>query len=288
MATKEEIMKFLRDNSNETLMIDPCDENGKMLKPAVTFNPSTVVSYNGTKVTNGDIYVNFMRINNDCIVRSVDALRYKTDPYFVASTVSTLSNNNFDIIIDSFTNSLKGHIAVAVRDFNFIIKSLLENNPEAVKPLDVVYINETFLGRYDNPMYSSGIRNFFNATSEERELICKTGVIDNWVIGCVNNTGERIYSMMFSKLAEVLSLCNMDENTLNDIVSIVNGITASMMSNLTYECSAFIYNIENFNGSVLSTDDISAIRHINNPKLNPFSEENRQRQSRYNDYSEDL
>ena len=287
MATKEEIMKSLGDNSNETPMINPCDENGKMLKPAITFAPSTVVTYNGTKVSNGDIYENFMRINNALIINSIDTLKYKADPYFVARTINALSTNNLNIIINSFLNSLKGYAAVAVRDFNFLIKSLLKNDPSAVKPLDITYINETLFeeGEYSNPVLNSGIHNFFNAIPKERELICKSGLIDNCIIGVVNNIGERIYSTMYSKLAEVLSLCNMDEKALNDIVSIVNSIAASMMYNFTYECSAFIYNIENFNESVFSNKDISAIKYIDNPELDPYSEENKKR--RYSDYSND-
>ena len=99
MATKVKSIPLYGDGMKSPVPVNPLDQDGNMLKPAVTFNANRIAYADGVKVENGEIYETLLNINTDCLATAAVDLQNGIDPKFTANTFAMISRTNTDIII---------------------------------------------------------------------------------------------------------------------------------------------------------------------------------------------
>lgn len=270
MATKIKSIPLYGDNMKSPVPVNPLDQDGNMLKPAVTFNANRIAYADGVKVENGEIYETLLNINTDCLATAAVDLQNGIDPKFTANTFAMISRTNTDIIINSFCNSLTSHYCVFAARVNMTIDKLLGDHADSiVRKLDTEY------AWYNRDQYlSTAIDRLMNCSLEERDKIIQSNALVDFCVGFVNNIGERIYSdamhVVSQALAYVVSDMPAEERT---IIPSINSAFSIMMGDMTYEVAAFVYNMENYHNLVFNNKEIATIKYANSPEKNPYSED---------------
>lgn len=272
MGLKTTKVKFIPLSGDEKypVPVSPIDQDGNMLKPAVTFNANRIAYADGVKVDNGDIYETLLNINTECLATSAVDLQNGVDPKFMANTFAMISRTNTDIMINSFCNSLTSHYCVFAARVNMTIDKLLGDRADSiVRKLDTEY------AWYNHDRYlSTAIDRLMNCSLEERNKIIQSNALVDFCVGFVNNIGERIYSeamhVVSQALAYVVSDMPAEERT---IVPSINSAFSIMMGDMTYEVAAFVYNMENYHNLVFNNKEIATIKYANSPEKNPYSKD---------------
>lgn len=270
MATKIKSIPLYGDDTKSPVPVNPLDQDGNMLKPAVTFNANRIAYADGVKVENGEIYETLLNINTDCLATAAVDLQNGIDPKFTANTFAMISRTNTDIIINSFCNSLTSHYCVFAARVNMTIDKLLGDHADSiVRKLDTEY------AWYNRDQYlSTAIDRLMNCSLEERDKIIQSNALVDFCVGFVNNIGERIYSdamhVVSQALAYVVSDMPAEERT---IIPSINSAFSIMMGDMTYEVAAFVYNMENYRNLVFNNKEIATIKYANSPEKNPYSED---------------
>ena len=270
MATKVKSIPLYGDNMKSPVPVNPLDQDGNMLKPAVTFNANRIAYADGVKVENGEIYETLLNINTDCLATAAVDLQNGIDPKFTANTFAMISRTNTDIIINSFCNSLTSHYCVFAARVNMTIDKLLGDRADSiVRKLDTEY------AWYNHDRYlSTAIDRLMNCSLEERDKIIQSNALVDFCVGFVNNIGERIYSdamhVVSQALAYVVSDMPAEERT---IIPSINSAFSIMMGDMTYEVAAFVYNMENYHNLVFNNKEIATIKYANSPEKNPYSKD---------------
>ena len=269
MATKIKVIPLSGDVKSP-VPVSPLDQDGNMLKPAVTFNANRIAYADGVKVDNGDIYETLLNINTECLATSAVDLQGGVDPKFMANTFAMISRTNTDIMINSFCNSLTSHYCVFAARVNMTIDKLLGDRADSiVRKLDTEY------AWYNRDRYlSTAIDRLMNCSLEERDKIIQSNALVDFCVGFVNNIGERIYSdamhVVSQALAYVVSDMPAEERT---IIPSINSAFSIMMGDMTYEVAAFVYNMENYHNLVFNNKEIATIKYANSPEKNPYSKD---------------
>ena len=272
MGLKATKVKFIPLSEDEKYPVpaSPIDQDGNMLKPAVTFNANRIAYADGVKVDNGDIYETLLNINTECLATSAADLQSGVDPKFMANTFAMISRTNTDIMINSFCNSLTSHYCVFASRVNMTIDKLLGDRADSiVRKLDTEY------AWYNRDRYlSTAIDRLMNCSLEERDKIIQSNALVDFCVGFVNNIGERIYSdamhVVSQALAYVVSDMPAEERT---IIPSINSAFSIMMGDMTYEVAAFVYNMENYHNLVFNNKEIATIKYANSPEKNPYSKD---------------
>lgn len=270
MATKIKSIPLYGDNMKSPVPVNPLDQDGNMLKPAVTFNANRIAYADGVKVENGEIYETLLNINTDCLATAAVDLQNGIDPKFTANTFAMISRTNTDIIINSFCNSLISHYCVFAARVNMTIDKLLGDRADSiVRKLDTEFV------WYNRDQYLSiTIDRLMNCSLEERDKIIQSNALVDFCVGFVNNIGERIYSdamhVVSQALAYVVSDMPAEERT---IIPSINSAFSIMMGDMTYEVAAFVCNMENYHNLVFNNKEIATIKYANSPEKNPYSED---------------
>lgn len=270
MATKIKSIPLYGDNMKSHVPVNPLDQDGNMLKPAVTFNANRIAYADGVKVENGEIYETLLNINTDCLATAAVDLQNGIDPKFTANTFAMISRTNTDIIINSFCNSLISHYCVFAARVNMTIDKLLGDRADSiVRKLDTEFV------WYNRDQYLSiTIDRLMNCSLEERDKIIQSNALVDFCVGFVNNIGERIYSdamhVVSQALAYVVSDMPAEERT---IIPSINSAFSIMMGDMTYEVAAFVCNMENYHNLVFNNKEIATIKYANSPEKNPYSED---------------
>ena len=270
MATKIKSIPLYGDGMKSPVPVNPLDQDGNMLKPAVTFNANRIAYADGVKVDNGDIYETLLNINTECLATSAVDLQGGVDPKFMANTFAMISRTNTDIMINSFCNSLTSHYCVFAARVNMTIDKLLGDRADSiVRKLDTEY------AWYNRDRYlSTAIDRLMNCSLEERDKIIQSNALVDFCVGFVNNIGERIYSdamhVVSQALAYVVSDMPAEERT---IIPSINSAFSIMMGDMTYEVAAFVYNMENYHNLVFNNKEIATIKYANSPEKNPYSKD---------------
>ena len=270
MATKVKSIPLYGDNMKSPVPVNPLDQDGNMLKPAVTFNANRIAYADGVKVENGEIYETLLNINTDCLATAAVDLQNGIDPKFTANIFAMISRTNTDIIINSFCNSLTSHYCVFAARVNMTIDKLLGDRADSiVRKLDTEY------AWYNRDRYlSTAIDRLMNCSLEERDKIIQSNALVDFCVGFVNNIGERIYSdamhVVSQALAYVVSDMPAEERT---IIPSINSAFSIMMGDMTYEVAAFVYNMENYHNLVFNNKEIATIKYANSPEKNPYSKD---------------
>ena len=270
MATKIKSIPLYGDGMKSPVPVNPLDQDGNMLKPAVTFNANRIAYADGVKVENGEIYETLLNINTDCLATAAVDLQNGIDPKFTANTFAMISRTNTDIIINSFCNSLISHYCVFAARVNMTIDKLLGDRADSiVRKLDTEFV------WYNRDQYLSiTIDRLMNCSLEERDKIIQSNALVDFCVGFVNNIGERIYSdamhVVSQALAYVVSDMPAEERT---IIPSINSAFSIMMGDMTYEVAAFVYNMENYHNLVFNNKEIATIKYANSPEKNPYSED---------------
>ena len=269
MATKIKVIPLSGDVKS-SVPVSPLDQDGNMLKPAVTFNANRIAYADGVKVDNGDIYETLLNINTECLATSAADLQGGVDPKFMANTFAMISRTNTDIMVNSFCNSLTSHYCVFAARVNMTIDKLLGDRADSiVRKLDTEY------AWYNHDRYlSTAIDRLMNCSLEERDKIIQSDALVDFCVGFVNNIGERIYSdamhVVSQALAYVVSDMPAEERT---IIPSINSAFSIMMGDMTYEVAAFVYNMENYHNLVFNNKEIATIKYANSPEKNPYSKD---------------
>ena len=269
MATKIKVIPLSGDVKSP-VPVSPLDQDGNMLKPAVTFNANRIAYADGVKVDNGDIYETLLNINTECLATSAVDLQGGVDPKFMANTFAMISRTNTDIMVNSFCNSLTSHYCVFAARVNMTIDKLLGDRADSiVRKLDTEY------AWYNHDRYlSTAIDRLMNCSLEERDKIIQSNALVDFCVGFVNNIGERIYSdamhVVSQALAYVVSDMPAEERT---IIPSINSAFSIMMGDMTYEVAAFVYNMENYHNLVFNNKEIATIKYANSPEKNPYSKD---------------
>ena len=272
MGLKATKVKFIPLSGDEKypVPVSPIDQDGNMLKPAVTFNANRIAYADGVKVDNGDIYETLLNINTECLATSAVDLQNGADPKFMANTFAMISRTNTDIMVNSFCNSLTSHYCVFAARVNMTIDKLLGDRADSiVRKLDTEY------AWYNHDRYlSTAIDRLMNCSLDERDKIIQSNALVDFCVGFVNNIGERIYSdamhVVSQALAYVVSDKPAEERT---IVPSINSAFSIMMGDMTYEVAAFVYNMENYHNLVFNNKEIATIKYANSPEKNPYSKD---------------
>lgn len=272
MGLKATKVKFIPLSGDEKSLVpvSPLDQDGNMLKPAVTFNANRIAYADGVKVNNGDIYETLLNINTECLATSAVDLQNGADPKFMANTFAMISRTNTDIMVNSFCNSLTSHYCVFAARVNMTIDKLLGDRADSiVRKLDTEY------AWYNHDRYlSTAIDRLMNCSLEERDKIIQSNALVDFCVGFVNNIGERIYSeamhVVSQALAYVVSDMPAEERT---IIPSINSAFSIMMGDMTYEVAAFVYNMENYHNLVFNNKEIATIKYANSPEKNPYSKD---------------
>ena len=272
MGLKATKVKFIPLSGDEKypVPVSPLDQDGNMLRPAVTFNANRIAYADGVKVDNGDIYETLLNINTECLATSAVDLQNGADPKFMANTFAMISRTNTDIMVNSFCNSLTSHYCVFAARVNMTIDKLLGDRTDSiVRKLDTEY------AWYNHDRYlSTAINRLMNCSLEERDKIIKSNALVDFCVGFVNNIGERIYSdtmhVVSQALAYVVSDMPAEERT---IIPSINSAFSIMMGDMTYEVAAFVYNMENYHNLVFNNKEIATIKYANSPEKNPYSKD---------------
>ena len=269
MATKIKVIPLSGDVKSP-VPVNPLDQDGNMLKPAVTFNANRIGYADGAKVNNGEIYETLLNINTECLATSAVDLQGGVDPKFMANTFAMISRTNTDIMVNSFCNSLTSHYCVFAARVNMTIDKLLGDRADSiVRKLDTEY------AWYNHDRYlSTAIDRLMNCSLEERDKIIQSNALVDFCVGFVNNIGERIYSdamhVVSQALAYVVSDMPAEERT---IIPSINSAFSIMMGDMTYEVAAFVYNMENYHNLVFNNKEIATIKYANSPEKNPYSKD---------------
>lgn len=272
MNLKATKVKFipLSEDEKYSVPVSPLDQDGNMLKPAVTFNANRIAYADGVKVDNGDIYETLLNINTECLATSAVDLQNGADPKFMANTFAMISRTNTDIMVNSFCNSLTSHYCVFAARVNMTIDKLLGDRADSIiRKLDTEY------AWYNNDQYlSTAIDRLMNCSLEERDKIIKSNALVDFCVGFVNNIGERIYSdamhVISQALAYVVSDIPAEERT---IIPSINSAFSIMMGDMTYEVAAFVYNMENYHNLIFNNREIATIKYANSPEKNPYNKD---------------
>ena len=173
MGLKATKVKFIPLSGDEKYPVpaSPIDQDGNMLKPAVTFNANRIAYADGVKVDNGDIYETLLNINTECLATSAADLQSGVDPKFMANTFAMISRTNTDIMINSFCNSLTSHYCVFASRVNMTIDKLLGDRADSiVRKLDTEYAwynHDRYLSTaIDRLMNCSLVKNIGSATND--------------------------------------------------------------------------------------------------------------------------
>ena len=267
-------------NSNEpkvkTIAIDIDPTQLAKMTPAVTFAPNRIGTLSGAVVDNGAIYGTLVNINSECMNQALYALKNGATPRFTAKTLDIVSNNIFDNIVDSFTSAIYNHCAVYLGRVNILIIDIFGDS--ITPPIPPLRINDRdFIFLSGKNEIRRGVRELMSCSMEERKANFDSGVVHTFAIGEVNKFGSNFYNYALSAVSEALSFCDHDEQFVKDkVINELNYITASMMYEMTYECSAFCKNLYDFNINILSSRDINAIKYMNEPEKLDLYEKRRE------------
>lgn len=281
MATKIKSIPIYGDDTKSP--VSPFDNDGNMLKPAVTFNANRIAYADGVKVENGEIYETLLNINTDCLATAAVDLQNGIDPKFTSNTFAMISRTNTDIIINSFCNSLTSHYCVFAARVNMTIDKLLGDRADSiVRKLDTEY------AWYNHDRYlSTAIDRLMNCSLEERNKIIQSNALVDFCVGFVNNIGERIYSdamhVVSQALAYVVSDMPAEERT---IIPSINSAFSIMMGDMTYEVAAFVYNMENYHNLIFNNKEIAVIKYADSPEKNPYSEDFKGHRRKYTEIAD--
>lgn len=272
MGLKATKVKFipLSGDTKSPVPVSPLDQDGNMLKPAVTFNANRIAYADGVKVNNGEIYETLLNINTDCLATSAVDLQDGVDPKFMANTFAMISRTNTDIIVNSFCNSLSSHYCVFAARVNMIIDKLLGDRADSI-----VRKMESEYAWYNHDRYiTTAIDRLMNCTLEDRNRIIQSHALVDFCVGFVNNIGERIYTDAMHTISQALAYAVSDapaeERT---VIPAINSAFSIMMGDMTYEIAAFVYNMENYHSLVFNNREIASIKYANSPEKNPYSKD---------------
>ena len=269
MATKVKSIPLYGDNMKSPVPVNPLDQDGNMLKPAVTFNANRIAYADGVKVENGEIYETLLNINTDCLATAAVDLQNGIDPKFTANTFAMISRTNTDIIINSFCNALISHYCVFAARVNIMLKNLLGDRFESItKKMDTEYAwfnHERYL--------NDAIDRLMNLPLEERDKIIKSNALVDFCVGFVNYIGERIYTETMHTVSQALAY-SVSEYPAEErtVIPTVNSSFSIMMGDMTYEIAAFVYNIEAYHSLIFNNKEIAAIKYADSPEKNPYDE----------------
>lgn len=284
MATKVKSIPLYGDDMKSPVPVNPLDQDGNMLKPAVTFNANRIAYADGVKVENGKIYETLLNINTDCLATAaVDLLQNGIDPKFTANTFTMISRTNTNIIINSFCNALASHYCVFATRVNIMLKNLLGDLFESItRKMDTEY------AWYNNDRYlNTAIDRLMNLPLEERDKIIKSHALVDFCVGFVNHIGERIYTdamhTVCQALAHYASEYPAEERT---VIPTVNSSFSIMMGDMTYEIAAFVYNIETYHSLIFNNKEIAAIKYADSPEKNPYGENYEGSRSKFTEVSD--
>ena len=270
MATKIKSIPLYGDGMKSPVPVNPLDQDGNMLKPAVTFNANRIAYADGVKVENGEIYETLLNINTDCLATAAVDLQNGIDPKFTANTLAMISRTNTNIIINSFCNALISHYCVFATRVNILLKNLLGNLFESItKKMDTEYVwfnQEQYL--------NDAIGRLMNLPLEERDKIIKSHALVDFCVGFVNYIGERIYTETMHTVSQALAY-SVSEYPAEErtVIPTVNSSFSIMMGDMTYEIAAFVYNIETYHSLIFNNKELAAIKYADSPEMNPYGED---------------
>ena len=283
MATKIKSIPLYGDNMKSPVPVNPLDQDGNMLKPAVTFNANRIAYADGVKVENGEIYETLLNINTDCLATAAVDLQNGIDPKFTANTFAIISRTNTDIIINSFCDALTSHYCVFAARVNIMLKNLLGDRFESItKKMDTEYVwfnHERYL--------NDAIDRLMNLPLEERDKIIKSNALVDFCVGFVNYIGERIYTETMHTVSHALAY-SVSEYPAEErtVIPTVNSSFSIMMGDMTYEIAAFVYNIEAYHSLIFNNKELAAIKYADSPEKNPYGENYKGRRSKFTEASD--
>lgn len=283
MATKIKSIPLYGDGMKSPVPVNPLDQDGNMLKPAVTFNANRIAYADGVKVENGEIYETLLNINTDCLATAAVDLQNGIDPKFTANTFAMISRTNTNIIINSFCDALTSHYCVFAARVNIMLKNLLGDRFESItRKMDTEYAwfnHERYL--------NDAIDRLMNLPLEERYKIIKSHALVDFCVGFVNYIGERIYTETMHTVSQALAYSvseyPADERT---VIPTVNSSFSIMMGDMTYEIAAFVYNIETYHSLIFNNKELAPIKYADSPEKNPYSENYKGRRSKFTEASD--
>ena len=283
MATKIKSIPLYGDDMKSPVPVNPLDQDGNMLKPAVTFNANRIAYADGVKVENGEIYETLLNINTDCLATAAVDLQNGIDPKFTANTFAMISRTNTDIIINSFCNALISHYCVFAARVNIMLKNLLGDRFESItRKMDTEYAwfnHERYL--------NDAIDRLMNLPLEERDKIIKSHALVDFCVGFVNYIGERIYTDAMHTVGQALAY-SVSEYPAEErtVIPTVNSSFSIMMGDMTYEIAAFVYNMEAYHSLIFNNKELAAIKYADSPEKNPYGENYEDRRGKLTEVSD--
>lgn len=283
MATKIKSIPLYGDGMKSPVPVNPLDQDGNMLKPAVTFNANRIAYADGVKVENGEIYETLLNINTDCLATAAVDLQNGIDPKFTANTFAMISRTNTNIIINSFCDALTSHYCVFAARVNIMLKNLLGDRFESItRKMDTEYAwfnHERYL--------NDAIDRLMNLPLEERYKIIKSHALVDFCVGFVNYIGERIYTETMHTVSQALAY-SVSEYPAEErtVIPTVNSSFSIMMGDMTYEIAAFVYNIETYHSLIFNNKELAPIKYADSPEKNPYSENYKGRRSKFTEASD--
>lgn len=238
--------------------------------PAVTFGYNRVACADGTMVENGHIYDTFLKINEECLNTSVDALQSKEVSYpFLAASINIEAEATYKIIQNSYRSAITSHWYNFVSLFNYYIdtftKGKYPNNPSCNAELD----NENIyhLGYYIPYGFKfDGTLDFIRLPYKERDNVISSGALHAHISASINSVGVHMYEMAYERLCKALSITSMNSDNKEDLlkkaIEMFNCMFAELMANITYEGSVFYLNLVNFHSMIPSMIEIKKIKNL--------------------------
>lgn len=254
---------------SETPAKAPVPQNN-IPEPAITFEYNRVGCADGTMTENGHIYDTFLKINEECLNTSVDALQSKEVNYsFLSSSINIEATSAYKIIQNSYRSAVTNHWFNFVTMFNYYIDTFTKGNypknPSCHMELDHADIYH--LGYYMPYEYNfDGVVDFINLPYKERDNVISSGALHAHIAAAVNNVGISMYKTAYERLCKALAISKMEsddqESLLKHAVETFNCMFADLMANITYEESVYYQNLVNFHSMIPSKTDITKIKNL--------------------------
>lgn len=261
----------------ETPINAPVPQNN-IPEPAVTFGYNRVACADGTMVENGHIYDTFLKINEECLNTSIDALRSKEVNYsFLAASINVEAEATYKIIQNSYRGAIASHWYNFVSMLNYYIDTFTKGNhpKNPSRDMGLDRENDYHLRTLIPYEYNfDGTLDFIKLPYKERDNVISSGALYAHLSASINSVGVSMYKIAYDHFCKALSVAKMDsddkEALLKRAVEIFNLMFAELMANITYEGSVLYQNLVNFHSMIPSMIDIDKIRNLGgNPDRDP-------------------
>ena len=237
-----------------------------MQHPAVIFEANRIACPNGEFVEDPTIYNKFVQINAMTLNNVADTMHEGACPAFAANTISACTSTMANICVDSFVNSLYSHYLSFNESLANLVRSsfgcFIEENEEDVTGSAFPYVPSVIhnASYFKNTEYMvAAINNFVKLSIEERNRIIDTGAFIDFCISYVNNIGACIYSATMEDLSGIIFRHKFKGTSYDDFIMKVNGLFSLMMGNMSYEISAFNYNMQRNHTLMFSGQEIDKL-----------------------------